>query len=171
MPVSLLLLIVACHTPSEDLAWPQPTAHTNTTHRAAAHPRHPYLGPAQCNSLPNQHARCQQQQDMRHLRSDLLQVRAAVAVKLWFCGEEGTAAAAMPPSRAFRGAVQVTYQVGAELEEYRAMAALLRHAADTWPYITSATLECDPNCQALSRWAPEVLFASAEAARARARAL
>jgi hypothetical protein len=58
----------------------------------------------------------------------------------------------MPPSRTFRGAVRLTYTVGQKCQEYRAMVAMLRHAADTWPYLTRVTLECDPRCEALTRW-------------------
>jgi hypothetical protein len=68
-------------------------------------------------------------------------VRAAAAVKLSFQGNEGEAAAAVPSGRAFTGALHITYHVGAARKNHRAMAALLRYAADTWPYVTSVTLK------------------------------
>lgn len=71
----------------------------------------------------------------------MAQVRAVAAVKLAFTGNEGDVAAVMPLARAFTGAVAVTCKMGPCLSHNRATAALLRHAADTWPYITSVTLE------------------------------
>jgi hypothetical protein len=73
-------------------------------------------------------------------------VRAAIAVSLALSGRGGREAAAMPPSRAFKGVVHVTYDVGPSRGDYCSMAALLRYAADNWPYITSINLEFDWEC-------------------------
>jgi hypothetical protein len=84
-----------------------------------------------------------------HCLPACLQVRAVMAVKLALQGEDGEAAAAAPPSRAFTGAMHITYRAGAFRSHHRAMASLLRYAADTWAYVTSVTLELEA-CPELS---------------------
>jgi hypothetical protein len=74
-----------------------------------------------------------------------------MAVRLVLDDDEGKAAAAMAPWRTFAGAVHITYNGGPCRSHHRAMAALLRYAADTWPYVTSVALWCDPECPALIR--------------------
>jgi hypothetical protein len=82
----------------------------------------------------------------------LLQVRAAAPVKLAFSGEEGEAAVAIPSNRTFTGAVHVAYTVGPTPPSHAALAALLRHAPDAWPYVNSVALKYSPRCLELSRW-------------------
>jgi hypothetical protein len=93
----------------------------------------------------------------------LLQVRATMSVRLGFHEEQGQAAAAMPSSRTSTGAVYLSCDVGPTSGSYRAMTALLRYAADTWPYVSVIYLECDPKCPCLTRcvWLQGVHAASA----------
>jgi hypothetical protein len=118
-----------------------------------------FMGDKQRHSQPDKRSSCihvcKQAAVCWHRPQQLLpcghtQVRAAVATKLAFKEREGEAATATPSSRAFTGAVHITYNVNPTFTSYRAMAALLRYAADTWPYVTSVTLDIHYECPELT---------------------